>query len=224
MLKQTSAISQKLTILGLLAFLMVLISIFFLDQGATQLLSEEQANQSYRVTRTLTDAGEAGPYFAIAILCSLGAWAYLKHNKTMSPALAIKLEEVRKWGLTFLYALIGSGLVVHLIKFVVGRARPNRSDSRSPWDFEFFTHNWHNHSFPSGHSQTLFTAAVALSFVWPKYSKLFFVLAGLLAFTRILLNQHFLSDVIMGSYIGYAVSLMIFSRAYFSSTPRLKAE
>jgi membrane-associated phospholipid phosphatase len=204
----------KLILLGVAALILVVISLLFLDQRAANLLTEEQALNSYRVTRELTDIGETGHWFALAFLCILIPWMYLKYARSVLPALRLRLERLQLWGNTFLLALIGAGLAVHLIKFAFGRARPNQSDDHYPWNFYFFNHHWHFHSFPSGHSQTLFTVAIGFAFAFPKYRYLFYVLAGLLAMTRVLLNQHFLSDVIMGGYMGYAISLLIFYRRF----------
>ena len=206
----TSVQIRHLVCWGIATLFLVIFAIIYLDQSAAHLLTEEQAARSYRITRELTDAGESSHFFVIAILCGWGGWAYLKYGKNIPAARAQKIEKIRFWGISFLYSLIAAGICTHIFKFIIGRARPNQSLDRYPWDFDLFTHHWHNHSFPSGHSQTLFTAAVAFGFAFPKYQKVIFLVAALLAFTRILLNQHFLSDVIMGSYIGYAVSLIVF--------------
>ncbi len=211
---QTSPLSltKRLIIVAGIALTAVLVSIFFLDQRAAHLQTEEQANRNYRITRDLTDAGEAGHFYAIAVLCSLAGWGLLKYKKDLTSIQREKFLKLKKWGISFLLALIASGILTHLIKFIVGRARPNQSLDRFPWNFEIFNFHWHYHSFPSGHSQTLFASAVAFSFAFPKQAKWIYLLAASLAFTRVLLNQHFLSDVIMGSLIGYSVALIVFHR------------
>lgn len=202
---------KNLVLIGLGTISFVIISILFLDQRAAHLLSPEQAAKSYRITRTLTDVGESAHFFLIAILGSLVSWMTLKYKKNIRSDIQQKLESLRKWSLNFLISLILCGIATHLIKFLVGRARPNRSESHFPWEFDFFNSHWHNHSFPSGHSQTLFTAAVAFAFAFPKFSKAIFGLAAIFAITRVLLNQHFLSDVMMGAYIGYAGTILVFN-------------
>jgi hypothetical protein len=112
----------KLILLGVAALILVVISLLFLDQRAANLLTEEQALNSYRVTRELTDIGETGHWFALAFLCILLPWMYLKYARSVLPALRLRLERLQLWGNTFLLALIGAGLAVHLIKFAFGRA------------------------------------------------------------------------------------------------------
>ena len=65
-----------------------------------------------------------------------------------------------------------------------------------------------NHfSFPSGHSVCAFTSAVVLSFISPKraYGYLYFLLAALVAYSRMYLSQHFLEDVTAGSFEAVVV-------------------
>ena len=207
---------KKLFLLGTLTILLVLISIFFLDLRAAHLQTAEQANRNYRITRDLTDAGEASHFYAIALLSSLISWAVLRFKKDLAAASRQKFLKLKNWGLTFILALLASGVITHLIKMLVGRARPNQSADRFPWNFEPINFHWHYHSFPSGHTQTLFASAVAFSFAFPKYAKWIYLSAAILASTRILLNQHFLSDVLMGAFIGYSVALIIFYRRFSS--------
>ena len=68
------------------------------------------------------------------------------------------------------------------------------------------------HSFPSGHSATafgmMFTFAYVLKNKWLKFGT--FVLACLIAFSRVYLSQHFLIDTMVGSFIGFiTVFLMV---------------
>src|SRR5260370_11732344 len=57
-------------------------------------------------------------------------------------------------------------------------------------------------SFPSGHSITAFAVAVPLSYYFPATAPVLLALAVSVAFSRIILGVHFLTDVIAGSIIG----------------------
>lgn len=72
-------------------------------------------------------------------------------------------------------------------------------------------------AFPSAHTAGSFVAAFTLSVFWPAWSAPFFVLASLVALSRIYLEMHFLSDVMGGILLAYLVvnltldsSLLIF--------------
>ena len=66
-----------------------------------------------------------------------------------------------------------------------------------------------DYSFPSGHSFASFVSAVIL-FGWNKKAGLAaFVLAFLIAFSRIYLYVHFPSDVLCGTLLGLFFGVMI---------------
>lgn len=197
---------------GIIVLIVCLISIFFVDQKIANLLSPEQALQIYQPARKLTDVGEGAHFFAIAIIGYLISFVFLKMNKKRGDFLQRqKMEKTKTWFLTFFLALLFSGMVLQALKFVIGRQRPHLTAERDPWVFDHLTSNWHLHSFPSGHTQTLFTVATALSLTFPRWQWWFFAAAVCVAITRVLLQEHFFSDLLMGAYVGYAVTLMVFS-------------
>jgi undecaprenyl-diphosphatase len=81
-------------------------------------------------------------------------------------------------------------LVVEGLKWLVDRARPDGTRRRS------------NASFPSSHAANAFAVAVLLSRRWPRGAVPFFALAAFVAFSRLYLDRHWLSDVVAGAAIG----------------------
>ncbi len=96
--------------------------------------------------------------------------------------------------------------VIKVLKVVIGRSRPDVFLSQKIFDFSpmNFQHNYH--SFPSGHSLTIFTLAFSISYLIPKYKYLFLSLAALLSSSRILLSYHYLSDVLGGALVAMIIS------------------
>lgn len=66
-------------------------------------------------------------------------------------------------------------------------------------------------SFPSGHTTAAFAMAYMLVFLFPgkKNQLLFFLLAALVAYSRIYLSQHFIEDVAAGTCVGILVPMLI---------------
>jgi undecaprenyl-diphosphatase len=62
-------------------------------------------------------------------------------------------------------------------------------------------------AFPSGHAATAFAGAVMLSAFAPRYRVVFYLLALGIAFSRIYVGVHFVTDVLAGALIGAAVAL-----------------
>lgn len=88
-------------------------------------------------------------------------------------------------------ALVANGVTTIILKKLSGRERPNRSNSRS---------------MPSGHtSQSFAVAAVANELYGNKVGTVAFLIAGLVAISRINDNEHYLSDVIIGAGVGTTI-------------------
>jgi len=62
-------------------------------------------------------------------------------------------------------------------------------------------------SFPSGHSATVFTTCTVMSFLWgsTRNQAGFWILAVLVAFSRVYLSEHFLQDACGGSLLGFLI-------------------
>jgi membrane-associated phospholipid phosphatase len=115
----------------------------------------------------------------------------------------------------FLFSTVAiSGLTADLVKFIFGRARPKLLFEQGIYGFGFFhtEHAWT--SFPSGHSATALSAALTLSLLLPRFRPVFITVALLIASSRVVLDQHYLSDVVSGSMLG-AVTVTLLYQRYF---------
>ena len=65
-----------------------------------------------------------------------------------------------------------------------------------------------SYSFPSGHSMTSFLAAYLLAYYFPQYKVAVFILAALIAFSRIYIGVHYFSDVLVGSILGILFGIL----------------
>jgi membrane-associated phospholipid phosphatase len=59
------------------------------------------------------------------------------------------------------------------------------------------------HGFPSGHATTAFSVAAALACAAPSRRRVWLLVAGGVGASRVLLNAHFVSDVLGGAAIGW---------------------
>lgn len=194
---------------GALSFTFALLSVFYFDQQLALWLKAIEINRFYRIYRTLTDAGEAVYYFSFAVLFGAASWLSIRFIPGLSERTRSKLVKLKSFCLFLLASMLASGIGLHLLKFIFGRQRPHATEDFQAHIFQPFSTHWHHHSMPSGHSQTLLTVATVLWITFPKSGWVAFPLAFLLALTRLPMQAHFLSDVILGSYLGFAVTLIL---------------
>ncbi|MEM9666786.1 MAG: phosphatase PAP2 family protein [Bacteroidota bacterium] len=106
---------------------------------------------------------------------------------------------------TSLQAVIYANLITNGLKLVFGRARPFQE--QGPADFRPFSGN---SSFPSGHSTTAFAVLTPWMLYYPNLRTAgLVVLAGHTAFSRMVTNFHWLTDIVAGSGIGFATAYFL---------------
>jgi undecaprenyl-diphosphatase len=66
-----------------------------------------------------------------------------------------------------------------------------------------------SHSFPSGHSTTAFAAATVLAVAFPRFRVPLFVLAALIAWSRVVVGVHYPLDVLGGAVLGVAIGVFV---------------
>lgn len=115
----------------------------------------------------------------------------------------------------FVFAAVAlAGLIAVLLKYGIGRARPRLLDEVGPIAFAPFSFDARYASLPSGHANTLFALATALGFLAPRWRPLLWAWAGWLAFTRVIIGSHHVSDVFLGAWLGIMVTYGV--RAWFA--------
>ena len=109
-----------------------------------------------------------------------------------------------------LFAVIVGGLSVQLFKRLFCRGRPLTEVAGQFFAaFPCLGEGYRLISFPSGHSVTAFALAYVLSRTYPKGSFAFYLLASMVAFSRVYLASHFLSDVVAGAAAGLLAGWMV---------------
>jgi membrane-associated phospholipid phosphatase len=113
--------------------------------------------------------------------------------------------------LLFVVAIPVANLIGAILKIIIGRARPEVFLSKGFFGFECFTHANAFLSFPSGHAITIGALMGAIACFYPRYSYLFLILSFLLAFTRVILDYHYLSDIIGSIFIGAVIAQWVYT-------------
>ena len=164
--------------------------------------------------------GESHWYIGTAIL----GFLFFKYYK--------KNELYKQRFLFLLYVNLFSGITSLFLKWIFGRIRPwgmrNGNDDYGflllqNWDMSFIEKMKYHFvtladapttysSFPSGHTTTVFAVFTYLVILFPKYLYLWLTFAIVLASSRILANDHFISDLFAGIMVGTLATMFIYSK------------
>lgn len=100
-------------------------------------------------------------------------------------------------------------MICTVLKVTLGRARPDMLFEEHLYGFYGFSTKHGFWSMPSGHTTTALGLALGLCIIAPKYRFIFLTIALFGALTRVLLTDHYLSDVLVASLIVfYEVALI----------------
>ncbi|MBI4969186.1 MAG: phosphatase PAP2 family protein [Rhodospirillales bacterium] len=157
--------------------------------------------------KTITVLGDASGYIVVGLVAMLVLRALA--NLSVSEEHFTRYRRLGRVALFFLAAMLGSGALVSVLKFSIGRLRPRYLFESGLYGFQPFNAEWAMNSFPSGHSQAIFAAMTALYFIYPRYDVAYFALAILIAMSRVVTSVHYLSDTVMGAWLAVAVVILI---------------
>ena len=196
------------TLIGLLAVALLL------DAPVTEALRNWPAYER-AFFRFITDLGKSD----WLLIPTLLAWA------ACSAGLRLRLNWSWAWaarGLASLSAYIFvsiafSGIVTVILKRIIGRARPMYLEELGVLNLRpFDLLDWSFHSFPSGHATTAVAFAVVLYTLTNRRFRGWIIAFGLaIGLSRIVVGDHYLSDVIAGSFVGLASAILV--RDYFAT-------
>ncbi|MCX7002034.1 MAG: phosphatase PAP2 family protein [bacterium] len=115
----------------------------------------------------------------------------------------------RKYIIAFIVTSIITGLLVDVIKKTTGKIRPEPYFSTYAEYFHVrflgFLKGWTVDApvaFPSGHSTQAFVTATFLAVLYPRVRWMFYSMAACTAFSRVLSQAHWLSDIYAGMLLG----------------------
>jgi undecaprenyl-diphosphatase len=152
------------------------------------------------VFRAITDIGKSN-------------WMLIPTGAAIAVALVLRKRHVgfrnsAAYGLIastigFVFVSIGgAGLIANLAKNIIGRARPKLFDTMGPLEFKLFAFDSDYASLPSGHATNIFAFATVIGMLWPRGRVLLYTLAAWIAASRVLIGQHYVTDVVLGAILG----------------------
>lgn len=158
-----------------------------------------------RAFSDISRLGDATPHIAAAAL-ALALCLWMARRRPMDGAIWRRRMGFAGFALA---AMCVNGALVNTLKFVFGRQRPRDLFADGAYGFAPFDIQFSMNSFPSGHSQAIWTAATVLSLLSPRWRVPLFALATLVSAGRALSTKHYVSDVLVGSFLGLVMTLVI---------------
>ncbi len=193
-LKNLTLVEQVVLALSLIILGLLIVDPFMLER------SKALAPEVRKFFRVITDIGKSN-------------WMLIPTGKAIALALVLRkrhggLRNSAAYGLIastigFVFVSIaGAGLIANLTKNILGRARPKLFDTAGPLDFELFAFDPDYASLPSGHAANIFAFATVIAILWPRGRVLLYTLAAWIAASRVLIGQHYVTDVVLGAVLG----------------------
>ena len=203
-----------LIIYSYLTLILAAVSYWYLDLPIALYFQANLYDDVYDFFHFITESGE-GLYWIVPT--ALVYWFYRYFPLTYLPFsswfIKNREEDMRIMGFVALSAFL-SGLLVNILKLIFARYRPVEFFESQNYGLTWFGRGFEIASFPSGHSATALGVAAAVALLFPRYRYLVLFYGALVTFSRVVVTKHYLSDVLIGGYIGVLVSVYLYAR-YF---------
>ena len=182
----------KITTLLILLFILSFILVLFRDQI---LLMDE--NLFYYVNGFSNPVLDA-IFIPLTYFGSMYFWIFI--------IIIAWVKNEKKLSVYLIYAIILDSVLSLSLKWMFMRSRPSESLIKS-----IVVEREFGPSFPSGHTERAFSGSVILSSFYKifEYESVFYILAFLVAVSRIYLGVHYPIDTIFGALIGVIIGYII---------------
>lgn len=143
------------------------------------------------------------PTGVLVIVIALGDWTKVDRR------IAAAWMEVAGLALAFFIVVAVPGLVIDIIKPIVGRWRPELLTDGA-FGFSPFTFSAAYYSFPSGHATTVAAVTIFALFALPRrWGIAVAAIAGVIAVSRVMVSAHHPSDVTGGVLAGLGIGYLL---------------
>jgi membrane-associated phospholipid phosphatase len=180
----------------LITLLLTVVSYFYIDKPLALYFYTLENSEIKAFFHFMTQFGKSEWYLIPTLLLFL---YFRKRERRQASTIALYL---------FMTNVI-AGIGVWFFKIPFGRMRPEFYLEENLYGFEWFEIDSDFASFPSGHTITAISSAVALMLLFPRWKYLFLILGSTIAFSRVVGTRHFLSDIIFASFLGSMVAILL---------------
>jgi undecaprenyl-diphosphatase len=180
----------------LLVFLgaaVLLLASFYLDPSVRAWMTQHQNASARSFMQALSRYGDWPEHIGLGLI--LIAIAYWRGNKRWVRIFA-----------AMIIACVLAGIATRVVKISTGRARPN-VQSEAEWNGPKFSPRYN--AFPSGHTAASTAFFATLAFVSWRVGAGFLLVPLLIAFSRMYVAAHHLSDIVGAILIGAVAAYVV---------------
>jgi len=119
----------------------------------------------------------------------------------------------KRWTRFLLYICISAAVAMVIgeaFKYLLARHRPVMLFEQSLYGLHFLSTEWELNSTPSGHTLRSFSILTSLSMLYRRFTYIFIAVAVLIGASRVIVTDHYPSDVVFGAFIGIFVALWVY--------------
>lgn len=113
-------------------------------------------------------------------------------------------------------SIIGYGL-----KYFLGRYRPIMYIDKELYGLTYFARDWALNSTPSGHTLRAFSLLTALSVIFRRFTPVFVLMALLIGISRVVVTDHYPSDILFGAFIGIFSALWTYKYFFHANSRKI---
>jgi undecaprenyl-diphosphatase len=183
----------------------IIVLMYLLDAAEIRLMPPRGSAGLWWV-RILTDFGKSAyvlwALFGLMCAVLIASAAMQGTGRSLLLGLGTRLQFL-------FFAVLAPVLVGEVLKWAVGRGRPFVGGEANAFNFSHFSGSEAYASFPSGHANTAFALAFAVSALWPRSRFFMLVYALVICATRLVLLAHHPSDVVAGALVGVIGAMVV---------------
>jgi membrane-associated phospholipid phosphatase len=131
-----------------------------------------------------------------------------------------------RWTRYLLYICITASIAIIIgdgLKYLLGRYRPIMLFEHNFYGLHYFSSKWALNSTPSGHTIRAFAILTAVSLLYRRFTVIFISIATLIGASRVIVTDHYPSDVLFGAFIGIFTAAWTY-KYFFANTTTLQQE
>jgi membrane-associated phospholipid phosphatase len=180
-------------LIGILIAAIAIAASFYFDDSVRDFMAQQQSRAMRSFMRYVSLFGDWPGHAALGLILLAIAWVRGSENWT-------------RIFLSMLIAMSIAGLAGSVIKRAIPRARPS-VHSELRWGGQRFSSKYH--AFPSGHVVASTAFFAALFFARRRIGLVCLPIPILIAFSRMYLGAHYLSDVVCAAVLGILCALAV---------------